>query len=607
MKSLRHALLIMAIFEGGALASCALPATRLAVSLEPQSALTAVRSSAALSDLITAFEAYERAADPYAAGRAGDRAAARRLPDVSAKALAARTVQRQEFLSRAKSIASETLTGADRLNHALLIWTLERRIDEAAFGQERIPFSSDSGFFTLGSFLPRAQRFASLGDFENYLARLEDMPRFFADHIANMRQGMAQGYVAPRASSDAIADQLRANIAADPTQSAFYAPFASPGAIGADPRFAALERRARSVISGVVNLAYRDLLAFWERDYFPATRATLAARDLPDGETLYRALVREHTTLDLTPEEVHAIGKSEVARIRAEMEEVKAQAGFTGDLQDFIAFLRTDPQFYAKTPEELLGHASRIAKRIDRAMPRLFGKLPRLSYGVEPVPADIAPGYTTGRYIQGDIATGRAGEYWVNTHALDQRPLYELPALTLHEGVPGHHHQIALAQELENVPEFRREIYPTAFGEGWGLYSERLGLDVGIYQTPYEQFGRLSYEMWRACRLVADTGIHWYRWTIDQAEQCFRENSALSPLNIEREVKRYVSWPGQALAYKIGELEFRRLRNEAETALGAKFDLRAFHDSLLAEGGLPLPLVRAQIEAWIAAQAKAGS
>jgi uncharacterized protein (DUF885 family) len=304
----------------------------------------------------------------------------------------------------------------------------------------------------------------------------------------------------------------------------------------------------------------------------------------------------------MTPEQIHELGNLEVARIRALMEAEIRASGFRGNFAAFQRFLRTDPQFYARTPEDLIEHASEVAKRADGQLPRLFGTLPRLSYGIRVIPAEHAEGSTTAYYTQGSAALGQSGTYWVNTTHLDQRPLYELPALTVHEAMPGHHLQISRAQELGELPYFRRNAFETAFVEGWGLYAESLGEDMGLYRTPYERFGRLSYEMWRACRLVADTGIHWKRWTMAQARQCFDENSALSPHNITTELERYVSWPGQADAYKIGEIEFRRLRAKAETALGTRFDVRDFHDAVLREGPLPLDLLDRKIDAWIVSQ-----
>ena len=345
--------------------------------------------------------------------------------------------------------------------------------------------------------------------------------------------------------------------------------------------------------------AYRDLLAFMDEEYVPAARDELGISSVPNGRAQYQALVRFHTTLDTSPEEVHQRGLAEVARIRGEMEEIIEEVGFEGSFAEFLDFLRTDPQFYATSEEELLMHASWIAKRADDALPRFFGRLPRLSYGVRPVPASMAPTYTTGRYWPGSMENGVAGGYMVNTYNLSQRPLYNLPALTVHEAVPGHHLQIALSQELEDVPDFRRNTYITAFGEGWGLYTEFLAEEMGLYTTPYERFGRLTYEMWRACRLVVDTGIHYMGWTRDQAEACFLENSALAPHNIRTEVSRYISWPGQALAYKTGEMLMRDLRIRAEERLGTHFDIREFHDELLSEGAVPLGYLEDRTEAWI--------
>ncbi len=345
--------------------------------------------------------------------------------------------------------------------------------------------------------------------------------------------------------------------------------------------------------------AYKKLLMFLETEYAPAARTAVGIGTSEAGRAYYQALVKYFTTLDLTPDEVHELGLSEVKRIRGEMDVVIRQSGFEGSFAEFLAFLRTDKQFYAKTAEDLLKEAAWIAKRVDGQMPKYFGKLARLSYGVMAVPDEIAANYTTGRYWSGNPEQGLAGNYVVNTYDLSQRPLYNLPALTLHEGVPGHHHQISLAQEMQDVPEFRRSLYPGAFGEGWGLYSEKLGVEMGIYRTPYENFGRLTYEMWRACRLVVDTGMHWKGWTRAQAEACFLENSALSPHNIRTEVERYISWPGQALSYKIGELKILELRGRAEKRLGSDFDIRKFHDEVLGVGGIPLSILEARIDAWI--------
>jgi uncharacterized protein (DUF885 family) len=346
--------------------------------------------------------------------------------------------------------------------------------------------------------------------------------------------------------------------------------------------------------------AYRALLTFFTGEYEPGARATIAAFELPEGKAYYAWLVRYYTTLDTTPEEVHRTGQAETSRIRREMDEVIRKVAFQGSFAEFLEFLRKDPRFYAKSADELLKQAAFIAKRMDGRLPSLFGRLPRQPYGVEPVPDDLAPKYTSGRYVGAPLDGRRAGTYWVNTHALESRPLYALEALTLHESVPGHHLQIALAKELDGLPPFRRYTYVDAFGEGWGLYSERLGIEAGFYTDPYSDFGRLTYEMWRACRLVVDTGIHAMAWSRQQAVDFMAERTALSRHEIGTEVDRYISWPGQALAYKMGELKIRELRERAEKALGPRFDVRAFHDAVLANGAVPLDVLDRQIGEFIA-------
>ncbi|HEY0781992.1 MAG TPA: DUF885 domain-containing protein, partial [Thermoanaerobaculia bacterium] len=345
---------------------------------------------------------------------------------------------------------------------------------------------------------------------------------------------------------------------------------------------------------------YRTFLAFYRDEYLPHARKTLAASDLPDGREYYRQQIRHFTTLELSPEEIHKIGLAEVERIGKEMEQVMRQVGFTGTFAAFVQQLRTDPKFYAKTPDELLKDAAWIAKRIDGKLPAFFGKLPRTPYTVEPVPESIAPKYTSGRYVGAPVGSTQPGIYWVNTYKVESRPLYTLEALTLHEAVPGHHLQIALAKELEGLPNFRRYSYLSAYGEGWGLYSEWLGLEAGFYTDPYSNFGRLTYEMWRACRLVVDTGLHAQGWTRQQAIDYMASHTALPLHEVETETDRYISWPAQALAYKLGELKIKELRRRAEKALGARFDLRAFHDTVLGSGPVPLDVLEHNIDRFIA-------
>ena len=542
---------------------------------------------------------WRMAADPLAATMRGIHDHDDRLPDVSAKAQAARLKALKAFRARLDAIPRAALDEADRLNADLFAFDLDGRIDEARFRTWRIPFLSDSGFHTAPVFVIEAMRFRGVADYETYLRRLAALPRYLDQNIANMRLGMREGFTMPRAILDGVAPTFAALAVSDPEKSSFFKPFkAIPGSIPEAER-TRLVAEGRRVLADLVLPAYRRLYRFFTDDYMPAARPSIGARDLPDGEAFYRMRIRRFTTLDRDAEAIHIIGRHEVARIRAEMKAVIEKTGFEGSVADFLAFLRRDPRFYARTPEELLRRAAWIAKTIDGKLPAFFGRLPRMPYGVRAVPPEIAPNYTTGRYWPA-IPGVRGGLFMVNTYALDKRPLYALPALTLHEAVPGHHLQVALADEIEGVPEFRKALYVVAFGEGWGLYSERLGEEMGIYRTPYEEFGRLSYEMWRAARLVVDTGIHAMGWTRDEAIAFLRDNTALSEHNVRTEIDRYISWPGQALGYKIGEIKIRELRAKAEAALGDRFDIRTFHDAVLENGSLPLPILERRIDAYIA-------
>jgi uncharacterized protein (DUF885 family) len=547
------------------------------------------------------FELYERANDPISAGFEGDRAALARLPDPSPAADARRKAALEGFRARLAAIDARALSAETALDREFLSRIVASRLESLRYDEARIPFRNDSGFWSLGDYLASSTRIRNAADAEAWLARLDAMPAYWDAHVANMRRGMATRMMQPRVVVDAALTSVRA-IPADADASPLMAPLKTlPGTIPAADADA-LRARGRATIASKVLPAQRALLAFMENEYRPRAPTRLAARDLPNGPAYYAWLIREHTTTNMTPDEVHALGLAEVTRIRGRMDEVIREVGYQGSFADFQRMLRTEPRFYAQTPEELLMRASEIAKRADDKLPSLFRTLPRLSYGVRPVPMAIAPAYTTGRYFSGSPEQGVAGGLMINTTKLDQRGLYELPALALHEGAPGHHIQIALAQERTDLPWFRRNAEVTAFTEGWGLYAEYLGEEMGIYRDPYERFGRLSYEMWRACRLVADTGIHWKRWTMAQARRCFDENSALSPHNITTELERYVSWPGQADAYKIGEIELRRLRAKAEAALGPRFDVRDFHDAILRDGPLPLDLLGRRIDAWIASR-----
>jgi uncharacterized protein (DUF885 family) len=557
----------------------------------------------AFAQLVADYEAHTLSRDPIRAGQQGYMEAAACWPDPSPDAVAARRAADAHFLERLQAIDASALDDGDQVSHGILDYVLRSSVELAGFDAERMPFLNDSGFHTAPMQVAANTRIRTVEQGDAWIGRLRALPEFLAEYVLWMRRGLEDGWTQPAHILPGVRDQVRGIAEAEPEDSPLFAPLRDlPASMPAAER-TRLQQRGLEVIASRVRPAYREVLEFFEDEYMAAPRASVGISEVPDGRDYYRALVRYHTTLDTTPEAVHQQGLAEVARIRAEMDGVIAETGFDGTFAEFLDYLRTDPKFYARSEEELLMHASRLAKLADDQMPRFFGRLPRLPYGVRPVPAEIAPTYTTGRYWAGDLEQGIAGGYLVNTYALDQRPLYELPALTVHEGVPGHHHQISLAQELEGVPDFRRRTYITAFGEGWGLYTENLAIDMGIYRTPYEHFGRLTFEMWRACRLVVDTGIHWFGWTVEQAEACLLENSALAPHNVRTEVARYVSWPGQALAYKTGELLLRELRADAEAALGERFDIRAFHDRILDEGAMPLSALEAKMRAWIAEQA----
>jgi uncharacterized protein (DUF885 family) len=555
--------------------------------------------SEAFAALVADFEAFELANSPGERGRRGDLVAAGQWADISPETLAAQFAAEAGFLARLDAIDGAALAQSDQVSHAVLDYILRFRTELAPFNEARIAFNSDSGFFFSPSYAAASARPRTIAEGEAWIARINGIAGYFEQNTEWMRRGLETGFTQPRIIAESAADQVDGLSDAATLRAILIQPIDDlPTSLPAAER-ARLYAQAVAAIENSAQPAYVALASFFRDEYVPQTRESLGISEVPEGRAYYQTLVRFHTTLDTSPEEVHQRGLSEVARIRAEMEAVIAESGFEGTFAQFLNFLRTDPQFYATTPEELLMHASWIAKRIDDQMPRFFGHLPRLSYGVRPVPDTMAPTYTTGRYWPGDMERGVAGGYMVNTYNLPQRPLYTLPALTAHEAVPGHHHQGSIASELEGVPDFRRDTYITAFGEGWGLYSETLATDMGIYTTPYEEFGRLSYEMWRACRLVVDTGIHYMGWTRDEAEACFLENSALAPHNIRTEVLRYISWPGQALAYKTGELLMRDLRAEAEQRLGEAFDIRAFHDVLLQDGSMPLSALDAKMHRWM--------
>jgi uncharacterized protein (DUF885 family) len=561
---------------------------------------------AALQALFAEQWEYALREDPLFATSVGDNRYNGWLPAMTPADLARRDRHARATLERLHAIDRARLGETDRVSYYLFERELADAVAGYRFKTYRQLITAEGGFHTDFSRLPEEAPLATTRDYDNYIARLRAFPTYARQETDLLREGIASGFSLPRVVMQGYTDAIAMHVVDDAGRSVFWKPFATFPAAVPETERERLRQAGRAAIGGAVVPAYRDFLAFIRDDYIPHARATIAAADLPEGRELYAFLVRHFTTLDLTPEAVHAIGLREVERIHAEMLRVMQQVGWQQGLPEFLTFLRTDPRFYPRTPDELLKDAAYIAKRMDGKLPSLFKLLPRQPYGVEPVPADIAPKYTGGRYNGAPLGGRRAGMYWVNTYALDTRPLYNLEALTFHEAVPGHHLQIALQKELDGLPEFRRFLYVDAFGEGWGLYSEWLGLEAGFYQDPYSNFGRLGYEMWRACRLVVDTGIHAMGWGRQRAIDYMAANTALSRHEVETEVDRYISWPGQALAYKVGEMKIKELRREAETALGDRFDVRDFHDAVLHNGTVTLPLLERQVRGYIDA-ARAGS
>lgn len=567
----------------------------------PDAAHSVTARQSATADELHALFADEWAArlarDPLFASQMGSTEYNDRLP-VSSSVDHERFIEEdREFLRRLQAIDTSALGDDDRLNYELFEFVVQSRASLAEYRPHLVPILSDSGFHLDIQRMHEAMPFETIADYERYIARLRQTGPYFEQHIAHMREGLQVGITQPKAILANIESSITSPIVANVKDSIFYTPFvAFPAHFSAEDR-QRLQSAGAAAIDDVVLPAYRQFHTFFIDEYLPGARDELAASALPDGTDWYAALVRYFTTLDdATPDAIHAIGLREVARIRAEMDQIIKEVEFDGTFAEFIDFLRTDSRFYVDEPEDLLKEASYIAKKIDGQMPAFFKTMPRLPYGVMAVPDDIAPNYTTGRYWGAPIGGRRGGYYLVNTYALDKRPLYELAALTAHEAAPGHHHQAGLRQEISGAPEFRRTFYPHAFGEGWGLYAEKLGIEFDIYETPYDHFGRLSYEMWRACRLVIDTGIHVQGWSREQALQYLAENTALSLHNVRTEVDRYISWPGQALAYKMGELKILELRERAEQALGSDFDIREFHDVVLLSGGVTLSILDRQVD-----------
>nr|WP_246037022.1 DUF885 domain-containing protein [Thalassotalea litorea] len=518
--------------------------------------------------------------------------------DVSPQALESQYQQQLALRDRLNNIDVTKLSSDNRINHTILLYKLNNQIDNYRYKEHYMPLTAEAGFHAYLPYMVDRSSFKTVDDYDTYLARLNQIPEYFQQQVAWMKLGLETGRTQPKVVLTGFEDSISAFIVEDAKSSQFYRPFKQFPEHFDQQTQQRLAQQGQKAVMEIINPTYQGFYDFMVQDYIPNARTNIAATSLPEGNAFYQNRIEYYTTLDLTAEEIHEIGLQEVARIRAEMEQIIDSVGFQGTFAEFVEFLRTDPQFYAKTAEELLKEASFIAKKMDAQLPKLFKTLPRTPYGVVPVPASIAPKYTTGRY-SGPSRDDQAGEYWVNTYALDRRPLYVLEALTLHEAVPGHHLQGSIAREMKDVPKFRQRTYISAFGEGWGLYSEYLGIEAGFYQDPYSDFGRLTYEMWRAARLVVDTGMHSMDWSRDKAMDFLASNTALSLHNVRTEIDRYISWPAQALSYKLGEIKIKALRAKTEQALGADFDIREFHDEVLKNGSVPLSLLEELIDEYI--------
>jgi uncharacterized protein (DUF885 family) len=598
IRSLRFAAIALGASLSGALLSGALLLAPAPVLAQPLDA------AAALHRLFD--EQWERGLreSPETASYRGDKRYNDRWSDLSLEAIQARQQADRDALARLHAIDRDALSEQDRLSYDVFAWQIERAVERQKYNEWQRPVSQRGGVQNaegIAEVLP----FADARDYRDWIARLQAMPALLAQTTELMRAGLAAGNTPPRVLMERVTGQIQAQIVDDPAQSPFYKPFAKiPDAIPAAER-AALRSQAQAAIREQVVPAYREFARFFADDYLPGARETIAAADLPDGKAYYDYLVGQFTTTDLTADQVHAIGLREVARIRAEMEQVRREVGFQGDLKAFFEHLRTDPKFFYDSPEGLLTAYRAMSREIDPQLVKVFRTIPRLPYGIRPIPDNIAPDTTTAYYQPGAVDGSRAGYYYVNLYRPEVRPKWEMMALSLHEAVPGHHFQFARAMELPEVPMFRRVGYFTAYGEGWGLYAERLGYDMGLYDDPYDRMGQLAYDMWRAVRLVVDTGMHSKGWSRQRAIDFFMDNAPKTEQDIVNEIDRYIGWPGQALAYKIGQLKISELRERGERELGNRFDLRDFNDAVLATGSVPLATLERHMLEWIQAQ-KAG-
>jgi uncharacterized protein (DUF885 family) len=539
--------------------------------------------------------------NPVRASRLGDRRFNEQWADMSLTAIERRHAEQQAFLRRLRTIDSSQLSAADALNYDLFRRQIENTLDSHEFKNYLMPMSQRGGVQSLET-TAETLRLNNAKDYEDWLARMTQIEAVIEQTTARMEEGRKTGYMPPKILMERIPNQLSSQLVEDPESSPFFKSFANmPDEIGSEDQ-ERIKQLAIEVIEASIVPAYREFDHYFNDTYLPASRESIGASSLPNGEAFYEYRTRLYTTTQMTPDEIHRLGLNEVKRIRDEMQLIIDELEFAGSYDDFLNFLRTDPQFYYDTPEELFNGYLAVSKRIDPELVKLFGKLPRIPYGLRAIPDNIAPDTTTAYYNRPAADGSRPGYYYVNLYRPEVRPKYEMEVLSIHEAVPGHHLQIALQMEMEEMPSFRKYSGFTAFSEGWGLYSESLGFEMGFYQDPYSHFGALTYDMWRAVRLVVDTGMHYKGWTRQQAIDFFKDNAAKTETDIVNEIDRYISWPGQALAYKIGQLQMLELRKKAEQALGDDFDVKAFHDELLGAGAIPMEILETRMNRWLTEQ-----
>lgn len=534
--------------------------------------------------------------NPYFASLLGDLRFNNKVSSNSSEKFKSDANYERAFLDKLDKIKLSNLNDSDQLNYRLIKTSTEISFEGRNFPRYYMALNQRGGVQDYYSYGDRLN-FSNKTDYEDWFERIKGFNENVKNSLINNREGLEMGYTQPKLVTRAVVSQIESLLASSMEDHPYYKIFLSANEIIGDEEASEIQSRVKDFIKNELNPSYRKLMTFLKNVYLPNSRNSVGISDVPDGKAWYEYLVKYHTTTDLTPDEIHEIGLKEVARIRSEMEDIIALVEWEGDFNSFLRFLRTDPQFYYETGEELLDAYRAMSKKIDAFMPSLFNKLPRAPYGVIPIPMESAP-YTTTAYYNAP-SKGRPGYYYANLYKPETRPKYEIPVLSVHEAVPGHHHQIALAQELENVPKFRNHLSFTSFVEGWGLYSEQLGENMGLYDDPYDKFGQLTYDMWRAIRLVVDTGMHYKGWTREEAVELFLQNTAKTPQDINNEVDRYIAWPGQALAYKIGQLKIMELRDKAKEELGEKFDLKDYHDFILSFGSIPMNILEEKVNEFI--------